>query len=678
MMTKTPLSMDDALRRLASADAPPAEALADLIATLRPHAARQTEQAIKNLRALTYLLEHQPDYRHALRQGLLALLMETRQIALYTEAGILANEGFFSALSRRIGERLLPPPVQPESLRDVFGQLFWREDDHLWLAGIPDDVWGDLWRAMAWHEQERNGGDTATRLQLLEAVQVLSARITAIGLEPELVRVYPDIERFESPFLHLNAGVLRYVESYRLGLSEHSRPDEDDKHILVLLDQCEEILAKLRKNAARYGISVNLTYHALRLNQHIGRLRALLMLLEPDYDPASDPTLFQLIVQLIEAGNRKYSLRDLFKSNTELLALQVTEHAGRHGEHYIAETRGEWSGMARAAMGAGLIVGVMALIKMLLARGHLPLLWEGIAFGLNYALGFMIVQILGFTIATKQPAMTAARIASVIHTVGKKAQAEELADLAVKVMRTQFVAILGNVLLVIPTAGLLAMAWQALLGQPLVDATKAQHLLHDLDPLRSLALPHAAIAGVYLFLAGLIAGYYDNMAIYRRIPERIAALPWLNRLIGPHRAHRLAGYIEHNLGALAGNFYFGMFLGLTGTIGVILGLPLDIRHITFSSAYLAFAAVTDNFQLPLNVVLMSLAGITLIGLTNLAVSFGLALWVALRSRKLKGSDAWPLVPLLLRRFFRQPLQFFLPPAKVALLEDKPDKEQEAH
>jgi len=678
MMNKTPLSMDDTLRRLAAAEQPPAEALADLIVTLRPHSVRHTEQAIKNLRALTYLLEHQPDYRQALRQGLLALLTETRQIALYTDAGILANEGFFSALSRRIGERLLPPPVRPESLRDVFGQLFSHQDDHQWLADIPDDAWSDLWRVLAWHEQESNGSDTATRLQLLEAVQVLSSRITAIGLEPELVRVYPDIERFESPFLHLNAEVLRYVESYRLSLPEHARPEEDEKHILVLLDQCEDVLAKLRKNAARYGISVNLTYHALRLTQHIDRLRALLILLDPDYDPAVDPTLFRLIVSLIEAENRKYSLRDLFKSNTELLALQVTEHAGRHGEHYIAETRSEWNGMARAAMGAGLIVGFMALIKMLTARGHLPLLWEGIAFGLNYALGFMIVQILGFTIATKQPAMTAARIASVIHTVGKKADADELADLVVQVLRTQFVAILGNVLLVIPTAGLLALGWQALFGQPLVDAAKAQHLLHDLDPLRSLALPHAAIAGVYLFLAGLIAGYYDNLAIYRRIPERIAALPWLNRLVGPHRANKLAGYIEHNLGALAGNFYFGMFLGLTGTVGVILGLPLDIRHITFSSAYLAFASVTNDFQLPLNVVLMSLAGVVLIGLTNLAVSFGLALWVALRSRKLRGSDAWPLVPLLLRRFVRHPLQFFLPPAKAVPLEEEENKEPEAH
>ena len=90
---------------------------------------------------------------------------------------------------------------------------------------------------------------------------------------------------------------------------------------------------------------------------------------------------------------------------------------------------------------------------------------------------------------------------------------------------------------------------------------------HDLDPVGSLALFHAAIAGVYLFLSGLIAGYYDNKAIYRQIPQRLAAVPWLNRLLGEARTRRFAHYVEHNLGGLAGNFYFGLFRGVTGTIG---------------------------------------------------------------------------------------------------------------
>ncbi|MFB9158478.1 site-specific recombinase [Chromobacterium violaceum] len=638
------------------------DALAALIAALRPGDRQPHQQATVNLQALSFLLEHHPEFREALRQALCTLLAESRQIPLYTDAGILANDGFGTTLLHRLGERALPMPYNPDSLRDRFGLLFSDKQDYLWLEAVPDATWHALWRAMAWQEAPRQDSARQTRLQLLESVQVLSARITAIGLEPELVRVCPEVERFASPFMHLSAEVQRYADGYRQALIDGVEPPEDEKQVLVLVEQCEAILGKVRKNAARYGISVNLTYHGLRLAQSIARLRALLELLSPEHDPAERPQLFRLLVDFARAENRKYSLRDLFKSNTELLALQVTEHAGRHGEHYIAEDRREWSKMGKAAMGAGFIVGFMALIKLMLARGHLPLLWEGIAFGLNYAIGFIIVQILHYTIATKQPAMTAARLAAVLQAqYGRKQQLEELAELIVKVVRTQFVAIMGNVLLAIPTAALIALAWGALFGAPVVDAAKAHKLLHEIDPIHSLALPHAAIAGVFLFLSGLIAGYYDNKAIYRRIPERISGHRLLKRVLGENRAWRLGNYIEHNLGALAGNFYFGMFLGLTGTVGTILGLPLDIRHITFSSANLAFASVALDFQVPLSVVLLGCAGVALIGVVNLGVSFFLALWVALRSRKLSGSLLLPLIPMLAKRFLRRPLGFFLPP-----------------
>ncbi|QEL55360.1 site-specific recombinase [Chromobacterium paludis] len=665
MTEHTAPDLESALRRLCR-EPGQTDALAALIAALRPARRQPPQQATVSLQALSFLLEHHADYRQALRQALSTLLAESRQIPLYTEAGILANDGFGSTLMHRLGERILPMPYNPDSLRDRFGLLFNRQDDYLWLATVPDDVWHALWRAMAWDEAPRQDSARQTRLQLLESVQVLSARITAIGLEPELVRVCPEVERFASPFMHLNAEVQRYVDGCHQALLDGTPPREDEKQVLVLLEQCEAILSKVRKNAARYGISVSLTYHGLRLAQSIARLRALLELLSPEHNPAERPELFRLLVDFARAENRKYSVRDLFKSNTELLALQVTEHAGRHGEHYIAEDRRDWSRMGKAAMGAGFIVGFMALFKLLLARGHLPLLWEGIAFGLNYALGFILVQILHFTIATKQPAMTAARLAAVLHEQhGRKKQLEQLAELIVKVVRTQFVAILGNVMLAIPTAALIAFGWQALFGTPVVNAAKAQALLHDIDPLHSLALPHAAIAGVFLFLSGLIAGYYDNKAVYRRIPERISGHKGLRKLLGENRAWRLGHYIEHNLGALAGNFYFGMFLGLTGTIGTILGLPLDIRHITFSSANLAFATVALDFQAPLSAVLLGCAGVALIGVINLAVSFFLALWVALRSRKLSGSLLLPLIPVLLRSFLSHPLRFFLPPIPAA-------------
>ena len=117
---------------------------------------------------------------------------------------------------------------------------------------------------------------------------------------------------------------------------------------------------------------------------------------------------------------------------------------------------------------------------------------------------------------------------------------ERLATLTAQVSRTQLVAIAGNVLVALPTSLLIAWAWLMAAGVPVTSTDKAAHLLADLHPWASAALPHAAIAGVCLFLAGIIAGYQDNRCVYARLPARIARHPGLHRLIGPSRSALLA------------------------------------------------------------------------------------------------------------------------------------------
>jgi site-specific recombinase len=56
------------------------------------------------------------------------------------------------------------------------------------------------------------------------------------------------------------------------------------------------------------------------------------------------------------------------------------------------------------------------------------------------------------------------------------------------------------------------------------------------------------------------------------------------------------------------------------------------------------------------------AGVLLIGLTNLMVSFSLALRVALRSRGITAEQTEGMWGRVLRRFLRRPRDFFWPPA----------------
>jgi site-specific recombinase len=319
----------------------------------------------------------------------------------------------------------------------------------------------------------------------------------------------------------------------------------------------------------------------------------------------------------------------------------------------------------RSAMGAGIIIAVMAMIKLFLASMHFAPLTEAILFSLNYGIGFVIIHILHFTVATKQPAMTAAAIAASIDASSKTREMDNLVNIIANTTRSQIIAIFGNVVIVIPLAMLIAMGIYFYTGQHFVSITKAELLLRDIDPVASGSVIYAGIAGICLFLSGLIAGYHDNMAIYRKIPQRLRALRWLQFLLGEKRLERIANYVENNLGALAGNFYFGCLLGGMSGLGVLLGLPIDIRHITFSSAFVGFASVGLEFMLAWQTVLYIAFSLALIGFMNLTVSFGLALYVAMKSRKARFKQWRVFMGNLATRLNRHPGEFVMPPKKNA-------------
>jgi site-specific recombinase len=692
--------MQDTLDQIAAnPDTDSIDPLVALINAIRPPRHTPPENAGVRLQALIALLQSQPAYTQALRHYLLQVLATRRQTSLYTDVGTLSDSGFFSELSRRLSYRMLPPALDERYLADCMDRVLPRSYDYVWIKQVPVEHWLTLIGLLR-HAAPSNTGDTGTTgdtsdisdisdtgaigqtaTQLLQAIQILSYRISAIGTEPELIRIYTDVKAFESPFLMQNVELHRYLAAYMQdGQDEQISSDENADHVLVMLDQCDAIVTKIRKLTLRLGTSVALTYRLVRLTQNIERMRALLALVDrgdgADKEAAAgakQQAALGLGLELIEAHNRKYAVNELFASNINLLARNITENASRTGEHYIAEDRGQYRAMLRSAAGAGLIIGFMAVLKILASYLHAAPLIEAFLFSMNYSLGFMLIHILHFTVATKQPAMTASRIAADVHSRdGRNIDLDSLVELLVKVIRTQFVAVAGNLLVAFPVAYLIALGYGQLFGHALVTPDKARHLLQDIDPFTTLALFYAAIAGVCLFLAGLISGYYDNKALYTRMGQRITRLRWLNRWLGTERVARLGDYLEISLGGLMGNFYFGILLGCLGTLGFLFGLPIDIRHITFSAANFAIALVGLDNQLGWRTIAVSAIGVLAIGTVNLWVSFSLALVVALRSRQVRFRHGAQLAKLLLLRFLRRPFDFMIAPKDVAPVADGND------
>lgn len=653
--------MDDILEKISATGSSNNVALLQaLIVILRPEKAVDIEQATSNLRALTYLLHNRPEYAAALRDYLTTLIVSRKLAQLCTDTGILASQGFFAELWQRVNHKWLPPRADADQLKDLLGLVLDQPQDWVWVCGVDTAVWNQLISALGFCWRKSHALHEYLMRELLAAAHVLSYRIAAIGLEPELARNYPPNESPDSLFMRQNADVNLFVDTCRLWQGDRRQRRGAKADVESALVQCDQIICQIQIRAIENGVSISLTRFLLRLTQSIERLRLLLEILDPPSINHARRIGIDLFKLLVRAEADKNNLSQLFRTNTELLALQVTEHAGRSGEHYVTRTRAEWKEMFGSASGAGFIVGFMALLKLLASTLLLAPFGFACMYSLDYSLGFMLVHVLRYTIATKQPAMTAAAIAASIDQGRQKLH--ELAELIVCIARSQFIAILGNVLVAMPTALAIAVVWRYMTGHHLADMDKAQHLLADIDPFHSLALLYAATAGGCLFLSGLVAGYYDNKATYNEIPARLRQLRWLRHLLGDRRLQRMTDYVGNNLGALAGNFFFGIMLGSAGTVGFIFGLPIDIRHVTFSSANFAFALVGSNGQLTMEQWIFSLSGIVLIAATNLGVSFTLALAVALRSRRISFGQGRALIGLVVKRFWYTPREFFWPPA----------------
>lgn len=664
-----------------------------LAGAIRPKRGLGQEQrrkaATESVRELITLLAEEPTFRTALHSYLCNLLNFSHHLALYAESGIQSEQGFFSEAWQKTTEFILPPVHDAASLRGLVNIVFHETNDYLWFEQIPDEVLAELLMTLGFATPEvETDVRTGSYNKLLDAMLVLSHKIVGMAMEPDVLNRLPAPRRVHSgdaafnpfeesaamkglAFLEQHREIVRYIERIRASGAQPTDDTNADNHAIVMLHQCEEALDYIRRTRDRTGTSLHLTYQMQRIGQHIRRLQTLLALTRKPLHHNPSKLALEMVrfwKEVVQAENTRHSLSAHFSDNTELLALQMAENAAKTGEHYITVTRPEFYAFFRSSLGGGFIVAFLACFKLSVSYGHFPPLIEAIGYSLNYAFGFILIHLFGFKLATKQPAMTASAIAESldvrrVHTTVRQTEEglQNLVRTIARTSRSQLISFAGNLALAFPMAILLAFGVQYLTGSPIAIPSKAHKMLAELHPFHSLSLLYAAIAGVFLFTSGFISGYYDNQVVFHRIPERIRRHPVLRRLFKPAYRERFAHYVEHNLGALAGNFFLGCMLGTAGLIGFLTGLPIDIRHITFAAANASLAVVSLNFAVSWQDIGILLLGIFGIGVMNFAVSFGLALLVAMRSRKINFREGRQFLRLLGRYFRTNTREFFLPP-----------------
>jgi site-specific recombinase len=602
------------------------------------------------------LVERDADLRLGVQQAFQSTLGAVDSVALFAEAGIPAQHELLREITSRLFQRWLPPPRDEDDTARLFAAVFCSALAVQRFLDLDEAVFARL-AASLWSSQ---GLSAYPRLHqdLHEALRLLAARVSARGTSRAVRQRSETRSVADSPAYALVPATETFIEC-----EQAARPGDCPASCMEFWQNavfaCRGELGIVRIHMEDAGVNAPLVFDLSAMDTALDRMEMLAGTLVESSGKvlAAVRSLLNTLVRGLREDTR---ISSLVRQNFNLLARKTVERTGHGGEHYIAHSRKEYWRMWGAAIGGGFLTVFTAAIKLHVVGKHFPPFAEMILIGTNYAISFLLLQIFGLALATKQPAATGATLADIIRRNRGDSRRDQITEFGASISRTQLAAALGNILAVSTGAVLFNFLWLKSFHTPYLPADQAQKVYLSLRPLASATAIDAALTGVVLWLAGLIGGWCENFAVYHRIPASIAQHP-LGLTIGAGTMQKLADWVDRNIGPWSTSISLGYLLGFMPVFFEFFGLPLDVRHVTLNTGMFAFAAARFGPSAFAQIWLYSaIVGIAVMFVLNLGVSFAIASFVALRAYDVGHKERASILRYVLRQMIASPLQFLFP------------------
>jgi site-specific recombinase len=609
------------------------------------------DRRLDHLEALLALVESQTEIRSGFQQTVGQILAEMHSVELFAEAGLHPREGLWSDAARRLTQRILPSARDDSDLSRLALRLYPTAKSIDRLIEQPDTKFERIARLLS--PVEDTSAWTRQNDDLRQAFLLLGVHVAGLGLSPGL-RARSHASHIEdSPFYTLHQSSVELVHQNGTFIAL----DSWRTHVQSVRRELQYVHVRMEDA----GVSTALIFDIRTIEHALSRMEFITEVLFVAEPHEQIHAVKRLLDDVMNSTRDDLSLIALFRDNTALLARKVVERTGKTGEHYIANTRKEYRSIWWASLGGGLVTVLTAAVKMRIVEASLPPFLEGMAASTNYAACFILLQHLHLALATKQPSVTAATFAGIVRTTHGQERLDKLADFISRICRSQLASAAGNLIAVCLGCVAFAKLWTFLFSRPYLEIHSAEHVYQTLDPLASGTVIFATLTGVILWISALAGGWFENFAIFNRIPAAIAQHP-LGRRIDHDRMMKLAEFVDTNISGWISCIVLGCLLGFTPAVGGFFGIPLDVRHVTLSTGTLALAAASFGRDwLHSGWFVRTLYGIAVTFVLNLGVSFSIAASVAMQAYEVSRADRLEVIRYTLKDFFRSPRRFLLPP-----------------
>ena len=610
------------------------------------------------VRYLLMALDRNPAWKTRVAHLLRSIFKDTSCVELFATAGLAHEEGFFSEAIDRFNALILPSAADDADLGHFFSESFSQQSDVGWITQIDAKTFAQLGALI---ESERGTDEPAWNHWMADAekaVQLVAIQTRALGLSQ---RIRSRLTGFSSK------ADFRDLPFYSLCLLTDRMTETTDpklrQELLVQIEfkigECQQCIKEVLAHLDEYGVDLATVYHLDRLESLLGRLRSLCTLVLGGARESA--AVLGFIAELVSENVKRRTISALFSENLSLISRKIVDRSAETGEHYIARDWKEFLHMFRNALGGGAVTAITTFIKFAMSSMSLPGFVGGFLSSINYSLSFLVIQGFGFTLATKQPAMTGPALAAQLPKIRNDAGLEKLVDEIAHLIRSQMAAVMGNVMAVVPATALASWIYLANSARPLLSEKIANYTIHSFSLLGPTPF-YAAFTGVLLWLSSIMSGWADNWFARHRLLPALSRHPRLRYVLGEAGARHAALLMKGSVSGAAGSVSLGFLLGMTPPICAFLGLPLDVRHVTLSSGSLTVAAFSSGPGLARTWDFwLAVAGIASMAVLNLGVSFALAFFVAVRARRTQAIDRGRIYRAVLKRFLSKPLSFFFPP-----------------
>ena len=615
------------------------------------------QAAVARVQAFIEAVQMQPELQLRLHAWCEMLVQTVDVTPLLADFGFAPRTAFVSELGERLRRKLLPGTPETRDASELFALVVPTRFDAQWISALEELQIEQLKTLLSANPQR-----DARRWQhsLMDAIAYCTAQIRATGFAPELRlrmdRASPHVRAF-----HALSGDMQELR----GAFFQPEPDDAALQAVVMdyrlqLDACRQAVNSIYIHVEENGVSVGMVFRLRQLRARMLRGRELLDAL---LSPKPAMTALKLLARRVVIAQESKSIGALISANSTLLSAKMAERSAETGEHYITRNRADYRQMLGMAMGGGAVTALTTLLKFMVVAIGLSAFWSGFWAGMAYAGTFIMIQLLHFTLATKQPAMTAPAMAAKLKDIDSDETAttlEDFVDEVTHLVRSQVAAVVGNVFMVVPAVLLVNTAIVLLLGHPMISSDGARHVLESITLLGPTLL-WAALTGVVLFASSMIAGWVENWFVLHHIGSAIQHNPRITAVLGMRRAARWAAFMRDHISGFASNIALGFMLGLIPAFTGFFGIELELRHVTLSTGQLAAAGASLGLEAFRHAPLWwSMASIPLIGALNLGVSFYFAFRLALQAHNVSRLDRARIRAAIWKRWRTHPRSFFMP------------------